>query len=468
MKNAKKSLLAGMFAAIAAVSHAADVENLIVRQQWPWSTSVKVECTLVDVTSPVDLAIEVYNGVNKIDSKFVENALSGERFAIKEGGVKTFCIDPVKVCGASKASIPDFRVKVAAVPADDKYNEVLYKIVNLESPYDVQDVTRAMLLNGEMGAVETEYSALHPSFTTPLDDVIIWTGVTNDVKYKTTHLVLRKIPAKGQEFLFRYGHAVSNEVSVQTAAGTTSEGTSTSFSSDYYLGVFELTQSQWLKVLPFPDGSAWETNALYAATRPVDRCYYSSRTRGTKLGVMWPEKGHTDVDENTFFKYLQDRVGLVFDFPTEAMWEFAYRAGTKSGLYTGMEYNFENFALISRQRGINRPNEQTSADRNCDLSDGPNQVGSYLPNAWGLYDMVGNVRERCLDVYDTKYIYPVGSVDLSGSPRHNALSGRVARGGSYIVAPLNNRYCPIRESVSYSDACKYTGIRVCLYSDVNL
>ena len=85
---------------------AATIEKVVVRQQWPWSTSVKVECTLVDVTSPVDLAIEVYNGANKIDPALVESALSDERFAIKDGGVKTFYIDPVKVCGAAKASIP--------------------------------------------------------------------------------------------------------------------------------------------------------------------------------------------------------------------------------------------------------------------------------------------------------------------------------------------------------------------------
>jgi formylglycine-generating enzyme required for sulfatase activity len=311
---------------------------------------VKVECVLSGVTEPVDLAIEVYNGANKIAPELVENALSGERFAISSGGVKTFYIDPIKACGTAAASVPDFRVKVSAVPAADKYKEVLYKIVNLKSPYDVQDVTRAMLLNGEMGAVETKYSALHPSFTTPLEDVCIWTGVTNDVKYMTTHLVLRKIPAAGKEFMFRKGHSVSNEVSVLTAKGTTDEGIPTSFTSDFYIGVFELTQAQWLNVQAFPDGDAWETNALYSATRPVDRCYYSSRTRGVTLGLKWPEGSHTDVDEGTFFKRLQDRIGLVFDSPTEARWEFAYRAGTKSGLYTGMEYSFENFALISRQR----------------------------------------------------------------------------------------------------------------------
>lgn len=467
MTNLNKSLLAGVFAAIAAMSNAADVEELIVRQQWPWSTDVKVECVLSGVDSPVDLAIEVWNGASKIDQELVEDALSGERFAITNGGVKTFYIDPVKVCGATTASIPDFRVKVTAVPTADKYKEVLYKIVNLETPYDVQDVTRAMLLNGEMGAVETKYDALHPAFKSNLGDICIWTGVTNDVKYMTTHLVLRKIPAAEQEFLFRKGHSVSNAVSVLTEKGTTEEGMATSFSSDFYLGVFELTQAQWLMVQPFPDGSAWETNALYSATRPVDRCYYTSRTRGSTLGLKWPEGSHTDVDEETFFRRLQDRIGLVFDFPTEAMWEFAYRAGTESGLYTGMDYSFDNFALISRQRGVNRVNSQSSADRNCDLSDGPNKVGSYLPNAWGLYDMVGNVRERCLDVYDPSYVFPAQMRDPRGSP-NNKLSNRVTRGGSYIVAPLNNKFCPIREGVGYGDADKYTGFRVCLYPDASL
>ena len=45
------------------------------------------------------------------------------------------------------------------------------------------------------GAFETDYTVFGPGFSTTLENVLIWTGVTNDVKYATTHLVLRKIPA---------------------------------------------------------------------------------------------------------------------------------------------------------------------------------------------------------------------------------------------------------------------------------
>lgn len=469
MSMTKKSMVAGLFAAVAVVSQAADISRIIVRQQWPWSTDVKVECELSGATaeSPVDLEVKVFNGNAELKSDLLEESIYGERFAITNGGVKTFFIDPVKAFGETAVTLSDFRVKVSAVPSADKYAEVIYKIVNLESPYDVQNVTRAMLLNGEMGAVETKYSDIHPDFNTGLEDVVIWTGVTNDVKYKTSHLVLRKIPAKNKTFLFGKGIALSNEVSVLTAKGTTTDGIPTSFTNDFYLGVFELTQSQWLKMRSFPDGSAWETNALYADTRPVNRCYYSAKTRGTEKGLKWPEGDHTDVDDDTFFKLLQDRVGLVLDFPTEAMWEFACRAGTETGLHIGTNSTVESFVLISRQRNVNRPDTATSPDRNCDLSDGPAQVGTYLPNAWGLYDMYGNVWERCLDVYDLAYVFPAQMTDPRGSP-NSSLKARVVKGGSYVTGRFNNRDCPMRGGVNHGDADRYTGIRVCLYPDFGL
>ena len=240
MNMRKKVLVAGLLSAVAAVSNAAGVAKMIVRQQWPWSTAVKVECELTNVTEAVDLAIKVFDGNREIDPEQFNGAVAGERFAITNGGVKTIFIDPVKVFGSSAATVSDFRVRVSVAESSDKSKEVLYKIVNLESPYDVEDVTRARLLNGEMGAVETDFGAIGAGFTTGLDDVIIWTGVTNDVKYKSTHMVLRKIPAKGKSFKFLQGLYVTGKGQLP--------GFDTSFTNDFYIGVFEVTQTQYKNI----------------------------------------------------------------------------------------------------------------------------------------------------------------------------------------------------------------------------
>ena len=61
MKNT--TILAALLASAAA--HGAAIEQVIVRQQWPWSTDVKIEYRLSGVTSPVDISVKAYNGTAK-------------------------------------------------------------------------------------------------------------------------------------------------------------------------------------------------------------------------------------------------------------------------------------------------------------------------------------------------------------------------------------------------------------------
>ena len=99
--------------------------------------------------------------------------------------------------------------------------------------------------------------------------------------------------------------------------------------------------------------------------------------------------------------------GLKATLPTEAQWEYACRAGTKTAYWYG--------------------NTADSNKMNYDCSIGKTTpVKSYDPNAWGLYDMHGNVCEWCLDWYGD---YPSGTVTDPVGP--NSGSGRVCRGGSW-------------------------------------
>ena len=117
-------------------------------------------------------------------------------------------------------------------------------------------------------------------------------------------------------------------------------------------------------------------------------------------------------DVNAFCKWLSKKEKAVYRLPTEAEWEYACRAGTIS------EYYFGNSAKMLARYGWYKANTTRTKP-----------VGMLLPNAWGLYDMSGNVWEYCADYYIS---------ERSDLPAVNPLqskikiSGPVIRGGSWI------------------------------------
>jgi formylglycine-generating enzyme required for sulfatase activity len=152
----------------------------------------------------------------------------------------------------------------------------------------------------------------------------------------------------------------------------------------FYMGKYEVTQAQWQSVM----GSN-PSNFTDCANCPVER-------------VSWN-------DAQEFIRKLnQMNDGYIYRLPTEAEWEYACRAGT-TGDYAG---NLSEMAWYSDNSG-----SKTHA------------VGGRQPNAWGLFDMHGNVWEWCQDWYhETYYGAPTdGSAWLSGGEQKY----RVLRGGSW-------------------------------------
>ena len=116
--------------------------------------------------------------------------------------------------------------------------------------------------------------------------------------------------------------------------------------------------------------------------------------------------------------------GWVFKLPTEAQWEYACRAGTRTATAFGD-------SLSSKQA-----NFKGKPYNGAELGPSLNQavkVGSYSPNAWGLYDMHGNIFEWCRDWYHQRL--PGGAdPDLSsqkGTINRDGTYPRVRRGGAW-------------------------------------
>lgn len=404
----KVTTVLATFAMVASLN-AAVIEQVIVRQQWPWSTDVKVEYKLSGVTSPVDISVKAFNGNVELDSSRLASAMTGDRFGIAEDGVGTIIIDPVKAFGTSKVALANFKVKLSVSESAENMNEVLYKIFDLESG-GCDELTRADFYNGKAGTFVTNFadignSAYYPTrpFATSLDDVLIWTDVTNKLAYKTTKLVMRKIPAKGKSFYMGAGGITNEEVSIDTNYTLADEDRfriKVTFTNDFWLGVFEVTRKQYALLTGGDEVSDSE------AALPIYHLDYS-KLRGVPIDWSnWPADIYAVSPSSEMFKIRQHQhlAGITFDLPTEAQWEYACRAGTDTQLYEGIRFTGTSQHIIDIA-SLGWYSRYTSDSK---------EVGSLRPNAFGLYDMLGNAAEYCRDILNPEWSLNSGYASMSG------------------------------------------------------
>ena len=238
-------------------------------------------------------------------------------------------------------------------------------------------------------------------------------GGFNTDEYKTTKLVLKRIESG----------------SFVMGADQTEESHRVTLTKPFFCGIFEVTQKQYELVAgaePCSSSSHGKGN-----TYPVHYVSYNM-IRGSSNGAKWPSS--SAVDSTSFMGMLRARTGLDFDLPTEAQWEYACRAGTTTTYYWGNSMN-GNYAWY--------------ADNSSDSS---YPVGTKTANAWGLYDMSGNVWEWCLDWYGT-LTYGNAPEGLSSG------KARVRRGGSWgSNADACTSFC--RFNYSPSDTYYGNGFRM--------
>ncbi len=189
----------------------------------------------------------------------------------------------------------------------------------------------------------------------------------------------------------------------------------------FYIGVFEVTQKQWELVM------GTNPSSYKGDMRPVDYVSYNA-IRGSG---NWPTDN--SVGNGSFLGRLRYATGIDFDIPTEAQWEYACRAGTATGYNSGK--NWSGLEPCPNMNVVGRYNNNQN-DGKGGYTSAHTNVGSYLPNAWGLYDMHGNVWEWCLDYRDGT-AYP--STAVSDPPGPASGDYRVMRGGCWYNTAVSCR-----------------------------
>ena len=241
-------------------------------------------------------------------------------------------------------------------------------------------------------------------------------GVTNDI-YKTSKLVMRRIHATG--VIWRMGEIPSDAPT--TAIQSYDVPHLVTLTSDYYMGIYEVTQKQWNHVK-----GNWPS--VYTVTtdrdvHPVENLAWKTiRGDGDTGSYNWPVNGH-GVDSNNFLGKMQHDTGMLFDLPTMAQWEFACRAGT-----TGTN-NVDGVSLT-----------ETAWHYGTATNSMP--VGLKKPNSWGLYDMLGNVEELCLDRKGTTIDYNVDGTPIVDPTGPTATTGnRLRKGGGFLTGDSTDKEC---------------------------
>ena len=411
-----KTVFAAFLAAASA--NAAVIEQVIVRQQWPWSTDVKVEYKLSGVTSPVDISVKAFNGGVELDSSRLAASMTGDRYGIAENGVGTIIIDPVKAFGTSKVALANFKVKLSLSESKiPNSQDVLYRILDLEAnPITYKDVRRADFYNGKYGDFVTDFTEIgkmigSDDFTTSLDDVFIWTGVTNNPAYKTTKLVLRKIKAKDQHFYMGADASADEKIPAQQSMSSSEKfRVKVSFTNDYWIGVFEVTEKQYA-LLTGADASSLSGEV---ACKPCIGIKYQDMRGDPSLWEKWPADIH-EVTEGTILETIRRRLpGMIVDLPTEAQWEYASRAGTDTQLYCGRQ--IEGGATGHKNASGSMAWNQDFTPRAEDGTRYVMAVGQLLPNAYGLYDTLGNAAELVRDIFDPEKPAPDSSGPTGPEP----------------------------------------------------
>ena len=349
MKAMNKAILFAVTCATLAASSAVTITDVSARQRWPWNGLVDVDFTINGAAAGEAFAID-------IDA----TAASGAT----QLSAKTYVTEPVAGNGDSRlvwdlgTDYPNFRandlrISVTATPISS--DKAIYMVIDLSG-----------------GSTATKYPV---RYTTKAPAHV--QGAVNE-PCQTTELWMRRIAAPKTPFPVLYFKTANYSGDAFYARLT----------QDYYIGVFELTQKQYNLI-----AETWPShfsNSEYRDSRPVETLPFNTFTGTWEDSNAMPE----EIAASSPLGLLRSKSGLPINVPTLAQLQYAVMGGTTpigSEAYTYC-VNGTTAELVTIARcPSNR--ETTSTDAGVDTKSATASVGSYLPNDYGLYDLIGNVWE---------------------------------------------------------------------------
>lgn len=234
----------------------------------------------------------------------------------------------------------------------------------------------------------------------------------------------------------------------------------------FYLGAHEVTVGQFHK---FVEDSGYKTDAeKNEGFQGANGFSFQTGKFGRIDDLSWRNLGFPQTDEHpvacvswndavAFCRWLGRKEGKDYRLPTEAEWEYACRGGTTTRYSSGDDP--ETVTHVGNVRDAAAKAKFPNWSYAIDYSDGyafTAPVGRFKANAFGLYDMHGNVREWCVDWYGESY-YAASPPDDPKGPDSGTL--RALRGGSWLNWPCYVRSSfRIRSEPNYRDFI--TGFRV--------
>lgn len=253
-------------------------------------------------------------------------------------------------------------------------------------------------------------------------EIVRWTqGTTKYYRQKLAKgIYLDMVPIPGGTFLMG---SPSDEKKTDWSDGREEQQHQVKI-EPFWMGKFAVTQEQWQAVM------GWNPSRFKGDKRPVEQ-------------VSW---NHCQQ----FCQKLSELTGKNYRLPSEAQWEYACRAGTSTPFNCGE-------TLITDL--VNYDGKELYAEEENEIYwDSTEEVGLFPPNAYGLYDMHGNVWEWCEDGWHDNY----DGAPADGSAwvdNYAENDGRIIRGGSWHSHPI---YCRSanRYYFHHNFAISYLGCRV--------
>lgn len=186
--------------------------------------------------------------------------------------------------------------------------------------------------------------------------------------------------------------------------------------SQLAVGVYEITFAEWDACVAGGVCQDGGDEGYGRGTRPV-------------INVSWN-------NAQEYVRWLSQQAGQRYRLLTEAEWEYVARAGTESARHWGetasAQCRYANGSDVSRVQAVSADIREYLVDGAVNCDDGSNAtapVGSFEPNAFGLYDLLGNVSEWTEDCWNESY---AGAPADGSAWRSGDCSLRVFRGGSWI------------------------------------